>query len=298
MNATKKLTPFEVPVSGPSFACVINWFPKSASNKFGYATVVRPGFDASKPVTVVCLFHGLGECGDGSLAALKKMTGWGGWYVPEHPESPSMFGAVNLRNIVYVMVQTSEASKGGSGEIDYSILVAHSNFNVLGLPLFCGLSLGGFAGINWGNGNAANIAKFFRFLYLMPGGNGGIGKLYAPAAVTAGVEHLFFHAIDDLTALPAQSIGLDKAIKAAGGRSNLVLYSQGGHTISTRPMGAYFPWNSVNGSTFKVEPGSFIPTSSIFDYFAADQNVVPPKLIYQQGIYQLPGGEIFAQEIK
>jgi predicted esterase len=274
MQATKQETPFEVYAFPQAAAAVLDFsivktfYEKGAERPFGYATVTAPGFDATKPVRVVIVLHGQGECGDGSLPDLRRMMAWGGWYVDA--KHTSLLGAVNRWPVVYMFVQTSSTSKFASGEIDFILDEVNKRFVTLGaLPVVVDVSLGGFGFINWGDGRPDRIKRVYRVIHLMPGGNGSIGHKYGAAAAQAGVEHLFFHAADDTTARPAQSIDLNKAIIDNGGRSNLVLYSAGGHTISTRPMNAWFPWSSVNDTTFKTEPGSYRPTASMYDFLCA-----------------------------
>jgi hypothetical protein len=264
----------------PSFDVL--YFPKSDKVRFGTTHVQAKGFDYSKHVTAVIVLLGKGSptTGSGSLNDLTAMMHWAGIFNAASPDTPCLLSSVIKNDMVLIFVQTTEQSNYLSGEIDFAIEQAHA-YNLNGKPGAILCSLGGF-GFLQAIKTPDDASKFFRAVFVAPGGNGNVGAQFPAAAAAGKLECLFYHNNTDPVALVAQSVKMNDGIVKAGGKSNLVLWdnvTKDGKPVHdvTFPLNAFFPWPSYNDKDHKLlKPGSYIPTESIYSFLCADQGEPAP----------------------
>lgn len=110
----------------------ITYYPKSATQTFGIATVVPDNYDPSKQYMTWIIGAGIGERGNGSTAALQNLVGWGGF--------GNLKTAANIYKFILVFVNT--ANNYEKGEFQYALKwaedhlpVDENNINVLGHSL-------------------------------------------------------------------------------------------------------------------------------------------------------------------
>lgn len=126
------------------------YYPKSSTQTFGIATVTPDTYDPSKKYMTWIVGAGIGERGDGSEAALQKLSGWGG------------FG--NIKSAVdkydYILVFVNTANNYEKGEYQYALSWAEKNLSVDPNNI-CVLthSLGGYGAGNYGFSDAAFTSK-------------------------------------------------------------------------------------------------------------------------------------------
>lgn len=269
---------------------VIDLYEKSSTNLFPYFTCTEVDRGLNERVYGVLVLMGIGEAIPN--ATLKKAS--------EHPMwrtegDHSLYTSVERWKIVYVFVQTTVADAYLKGEIYYGLKILHEKFNLIGKPSVISISLGGFGFLQWAD-SIERAIEFYMHIAIMPGGNGGIGQKYPSAAVGAGLKNMFLHAKDDKVALPIQSIAMNAAISDQGGESSLVMYESGGHSITTRPLQAFYPPAMYNNTNKKVVAGSDKPTLSIYEMICS-QPVVVDKLLLTQQVWQRSDDSVYTKDI-
>lgn len=272
----------------------VHVIPKGSGSRFGFLKVVPEGFDVNKPVNVICGFHGVNQCGDGSAHALNALRTWPGWGAEA---GPGYFAAVNKFNVVHLLVQTTKESGFSQGEIPFIVEVALSEFNVLGRLGAMGLSLGGGALLYMAS------SYFGQLCLVMPGYGKPLNnqQAFADMCKANEVRCLFIHAKNDPLTPYTVSKGYDDAVKAVGGNSELVLYADGGHGIEDRPFNAFYPWPMVNAGDYKVVPGSYVPSVSMYQFLSSTAQ--PDKLVFtstlnvRQDVYRRPDGTEYIKSV-
>lgn len=269
--------------------------------KFPLGYAMPADFVEGTPVAVVIVLPGIGEAID-APCSIQSCMNRGFFYVDE--KNYSFFAAACVWPIVFVVVQSTKASAFRNGEIQFAVDQAKKRFNVMRLAFF-GISQGGFGACQWID-TKEKAAMFDYGFFDMPGGNGNVGFKFPSAARDAGLECMFFHAQDDTTALPKQSIMLHEEINILHGKSTLLLYEKGGHGITTTAMNAwgdnmiiegltYSAGNLWNDGSRKVVAQSDKPNYSIYDKLF-EKPIIKDKLLMVQGIWQRPDGSVYAKE--
>lgn len=261
------------------------YFPKSDKKKFGTFHTIPKGFDMKSPVFGIVVLLGFGDptTGDGSQAALEKMSHWAGIYNASNPNVPCLLSSVNRKNVVLVFVQTTIQSAYLNGEIQMAFDEVRG-YNLKQLPGLLTCSGGGYGSLQWINTDER--AKMFpNAVFISPGGNGNVGKQFPALAAAAKMNCQFYHNSTDPIANVKQSQLMNDGIIAAGGNSVFVEWdnamNQQGKPVHdvTTPLNAYYPWAAWNDTDKKLMPGSYVPTASIYDFLCKGGTPIPPPIM-------------------
>jgi hypothetical protein len=287
----------------------IDYYPEP-SNIHGFWTVTAEDFDPSKPFEVSLFFPGIGESGDGSLAALKKASAWGGF--------KAFYSTVEgqKKQLVYLFMQSIandtpyNNKKDGVTEIEYAVIMAsglypkrdNERLHVITI------SLGGRGIKLCAERSPGNFATFDKIVNIMPGGDFASDNAYAAAAIKYGVSSWWFVSQHDRVTPPVLCSRPHDAIVKGGGDSVNVLYKNApkdangnyldkGHRITSYVSEAIvrLPANLDPNSTF-CSLTSPVPSLTVYQWFC-DTAPSADKLISKQTfvceVWQRADGSIY-----
>lgn len=186
-------------------------------------------FDKTKLVSLMCFCHGMGEKGDGSLAALSSVTGF---------LNSSPLPANCIKNnfiLIYTQIRTNE----GAWTVDYiDAMLDYAKQFLIDFKVLTGASLGG--GAVWMHASA-KPGLFNAYIPVCP-----VYGMYNAKGIALSGSHVWaWHAIDDTPAVPAETtktaIALIKAENPTGD-IRLTLYPSGGHYIWNRVYDEIILW--------------------------------------------------------
>ena len=255
--------------------------PKTGAQKFGYIFSQPDDLPKEQPVNVCAVWCGLGEIGSGSAADLDRIQKIGIFGLGGKVANPTLYTSMSYWPIVYIFVQTTEASKYRSGEVAFCLEKIKEHWpNCVGKPNFISISLGGW--VTEVLNTKDQCANWSRALLMVTGNTGPAANGFPLAAAAAGLEVYFYHALNDTTAPPALSMRQWSEFSAAGGNGYYVMYNFGAHGISSWPITAFYPGKSIgawpmwNAGGQSVSAFSDKPNQSIYELMTTAQALPGP----------------------
>jgi hypothetical protein len=267
-------------------AYTIEIIPKGTNgSKFGFVIVKNNEYKPGQ--MAICFLHGLGECGDGSAAALRKLSTTG--YFNQANDPQSFAAATDYFKFNIVAIQTASNSFYSSGEIreayNYALRVLLADSLQIHLA---GNSLGGF-GISRESSKDPELPKLFSTISFFCMGPGILANS-AKNLAASGRPIWMWTSADDHNK-DANGIGTNSgtsfqvtddlyaAIKAAGGNVWETKYLHKGHSAFTAVAGA---WGAAKG-----QPGAWWPVSTAI---ATGLNVI--KVTWYAWLMNNPKGSV------
>ncbi|MGN6418286.1 MAG: hypothetical protein ACTHMC_12390, partial [Pseudobacter sp.] len=255
-------------------AQLVEKFPKSTTNPFGYVILKPSDYSATKSYPVWPFVHGAGGRGDGSSSALDALVS---------TQIPSNLKAA-AEKYKFIIVAPQYADAGNNAVIDNAITKALAIPGADPSRLVGGcFSMGGGEMTRYVTSSQANADKFS--LLVVVAGLNGLQSAGIKYIVQSKLPVVYFHANDD----PSASVNYSKNGLAAINVLNPeipakgVFYTTGGHDITNRVYDAdKFPWtgNEIPNNLYEyalsltnetpaavpVLPGPVVPVAVASDF--------------------------------
>lgn len=274
---------------------IVEKFPKSSTNPFGYVILKPSDYSPTKSYPVWPFVHGAGGRGDGSSSALDALVS---------TQIPSNLKAA-AEKYKFIIVAPQYADAGNNAVIDNAITKALALPGADATRLVGGcFSMGGGEMTRYVTSSQANADKFA--LLIVVAGLNGLQSAGLKYIVQSKLPVIYFHANDDKSASPSYSKNGLAAINALNPEipAKGVFYTDGGHDITNRVYDAdRFPWtgNEIPNNLYEyalnltndepkavpVLPGAVVPvaiaedvttTSNLVDLIGSkSRNAIPDK---------------------